>query len=984
MKQFATGLRVRLLLLVAFAVIPAFGFIGYTAISERHAATARAESNAMNVVRLATREQSQWIAGTRQLLFAVSKLSAVRDPRAGAECKRVLAQLRTLHPDYMTLGAATLDGNVYCSAQPLTRPTNIGNHAYFVRAMQSRDFGIGDYEIGRITNGGSITFGHAVLDDKGSAQAIVFAVLDMAWLNQLVTTQGLPPGSTVTVLDSGGAILGHYPEPEKWIGKSLRGSPVLSAILKRQGEGTTAAQWLDGAMRVHAFAPIEGGRAGALYLSVSIPEASALAVANSSFQQNLVLLFIIAGLVFAAAWFGSQVFVLKPVVGLTNVARRIRSGDFTATAELSHGSGEIGELSRAFEEMAGALYRTNRAHKTLSETKQAVLRATEEPVLLSEICRLIVRQVGYRGALIGYAAEDERRTLQAMAQDGFLGGIAALKKTWENVSWAEGSGPTATAIRTGKPYVAQHLMTDPNFVPWREDAMRHGVESLAVFPIPVDGRVVGALAIYAVEPNAFEPQELNLLTEAVQDLSVGIALLRARLERSRANATIERMAHYDRLTGLPNHALFEERLRRVLSEARSFDRQLAALIVDLNRLRDINDAFGFHRGDQMLKEVAARISAILRPGAVFARMRGDEFAVLCRVEDANDAESVALQILDGMNAPFSIGGVRVDIAATIGVSLYPQDGKDGQQLMRHADVAMHEAKKAAKRYAFYRREQDEDRAQRLAMVGELRRALEANELTLYYQPKVSMRDGRVCGAEALVRWIHPERGMLPPDEFISLAEYSGLIRPLTDWVIGAALRQSSLWRSKGLVLPVAVNLSAHNLRDGALVQKIEHLLTEWDAKPGSLELEITEGAMMEDPEGALDILKRLREMGILLFIDDFGTGYSSLGYLKKLPVDAVKIDKSFVIDMTEDPDSEAIVRTTISLGHELGLKVVAEGIENRTVFDRLATLNCDVAQGYFISKPLPSEALELWMREGSWDPPDLKKQEKPRSRARVK
>jgi EAL domain-containing protein (putative c-di-GMP-specific phosphodiesterase class I) len=354
------------------------------------------------------------------------------------------------------------------------------------------------------------------------------------------------------------------------------------------------------------------------------------------------------------------------------------------------------------------------------------------------------------------------------------------------------------------------------------------------------------------------------------------------------------------------------------------------------------------------------------------------------VEDASEAESIALQILDGMNAPFSIGGVRVDIAATIGVSLYPQDGKDGQQLMRHADVAMHEAKKAAKRYAFYRREQDEDRAQRLTMVGELRRALEANELTLYYQPKVSMRDGRVCGAEALVRWIHPERGMLPPDEFISLAEYSGLIRPLTDWVIGAALRQSSLWRSKGLVLPVAVNLSAHNLRDGALVQKIEHLLAEWDAKPGWLELEITEGAMMEDPEGALDILKRLREMGILLFIDDFGTGYSSLGYLKKLPVDAVKIDKSFVIDMTEDPDSEVIVRTTISLGHELGLKVVAEGVENRTAFDRLATLNCDVAQGYFMSKPLPSEALELWMREGSWNPPDLKKQEKPRSRARVK
>ncbi|MFZ5620602.1 MAG: putative bifunctional diguanylate cyclase/phosphodiesterase [Pseudomonadota bacterium] len=273
---------------------------------------------------------------------------------------------------------------------------------------------------------------------------------------------------------------------------------------------------------------------------------------------------------------------------------------------------------------------------------------------------------------------------------------------------------------------------------------------------------------------------------------------------------------------------------------------------------------------------------------------------------------------------------------------------------------MHQAKKAGNRYAFYAADRDEASPQRLALVTELRQAIELDQLTLHYQPKVDLRSGRACGVEALVRWKHPERGMMPPDSFIPLAEHTGLIRPLTEWVIMAALRQAAAWRRTGMELPIAVNLSAHSLRDREFLGRLERMFIDWEASADWLEFEITESAIMDDPEHALDILRRLHELGIALFIDDFGTGYSSLSYLQRLPVDALKIDRSFVKDLLEDKDSASIVRSTITLAHDLGIGVVAEGIETAAVRDRLAELACDQAQGYFFGKPMPAEEFAVW------------------------
>ena len=963
MKRSSIGLRARLLLLVLSAVIPAFGLIGYTAINQRQQAASDAERNVLNLVRQAAREQSQLIASTRQMLMTLAQLPAVRQPDV-ASCSRLLADLLKPYPYYTNFGAAAPDGRVFCSALPMTRPMNIADRSYFQRSLQLRDLGVGNYQIGRVTGINAINFGYPVRDTGGNIRAVVFAALNLSWLNRLIAGVDLPAGSTLTVVDSRGTVLARNPEPEKWVGKSMPETPLINAMLSRHGEGTAELDGLDGVTRLYAFAPLHDSPSGNVYVSVGTPKAAVFATVNRVFARNMTWLVLVAVLALAAAWIGSDVFVLRHVRSLADAARRLGKGDFSARTGLPHGGEEFGQLAHTFDEMAGTLQKVNRALKTLSAGNRALVRATEEPALLAEICRIIVEVGGYRCAWVGYAEYDEDKLVRPAAQMGFEGGldtlIEATRETWADME--RGRGPAGTAIRTGKPCIVRNILTNPNFAPWREEVHRRGYASCVAFPLAVPGKVIGALAIYSSEPDAFDTEELELLGESVEDLAFGITTLRTRAEHEQAHETIRRMAYYDRLTGLPNHVHFEERLQLALSEAALHGQSLALLLLDLNRFQEINDAFGFQQGDLLFKDIGMRIRGALTEDEMLARMRGDEFAILLPGSDAARAAKTAVQILAALEQPFVLSDLALDISAAVGIALFPQHGSEASRLIRHADVAMHQAKKSGKNYAIYAAEEDEDSPWRLALAGELRRAIEQDELVLYYQPKIDMRDGVVCGAEALVRWMHPQRGMIPPDEFIPLAEHTGLIKPLTDWVLEAALRQSSGWRETELVMPIAVNLSARNLRDAELLDKIERLFTAWGANAGWLELEITESAIMDDPEGALEILKRLSELGITLFIDDFGTGYSSLGYLKKLPVNAVKIDQSFIMDMLTNTDSAAIVRSTIGLSHDLGLKVVAEGVENQAMWDRLAALGCDTAQGYHISKPLPAEQFKDW-----WD-----------------
>ena len=415
---------------------------------------------------------------------------------------------------------------------------------------------------------------------------------------------------------------------------------------------------------------------------------------------------------------------------------------------------------------------------------------------------------------------------------------------------------------------------------------------------------------------------------------------------------LRRAALTDDLTQLPNRTLLLDRAQSAIAHAERSGRHVAVFVLDLNRFKDVNDTLGHHKGDILLLEVAARLGNAVRSIDTVARLGGDEFAVLAvDLADSLEAIQVAERIDRTLTGAVTLGGVEVDVTASIGVALYPEHGSTIGGLLKRADVAMYDGKRARRPWTVYTTDLDPYTAERLTMVAELRRAIEQGDLYLDYQPKYDLAGRRLTGVEALVRWDHPDRGLIPPDEFIPVAEHTGLIRPLTDIVLDEALRQVRVWRDAGHVVPVAVNLSARSLLDNELPARIAGVLARHDVSPDLLILEITESVLMEDPNRAMAILKDLSALGIGLSIDDFGTGYSSLAYLKELPVAELKIDRSFVVNMSDDGRDAAIVRSTIDLGHNLGLTIVAEGVEDELALDELARLGCETAQGYFLALP---------------------------------
>ncbi len=432
--------------------------------------------------------------------------------------------------------------------------------------------------------------------------------------------------------------------------------------------------------------------------------------------------------------------------------------------------------------------------------------------------------------------------------------------------------------------------------------------------------------------------------------------------RRRQNTILEHQAAHDSLTGLPNRHYVYQELGRRLAAGNSTKQLLAVLLIDLNGFKDINDTLGHHSGDQLLCMIGPHLQALVKPDDCLARLGGDEFAMLlCSsrslVQIMQDIEAVQAVF----RQPFEVEGLKLRIGASIGVALFPEHGGDVSTLMRHADIAMYVAKNTVQGYAIYDPTHDSHSPQRLALLAELSDALRNNQLVLHYQPLITTQSGAIDAVEALLRWRHPQRGLLPPGNFIAQAEHSELIKPMTLWVIDAALAQCMAWRRTGLELKVAVNISARNLQDSELLEQVLALCQRHGTTPDCLTLEITESAIITDPVRARDTLTTLTRAGITVAIDDFGTGYTSLGYLKNLSARYLKIDRSFVTEMTHDENDAVIVRSIIDLAHNLGMAVIAEGVENRDVHDILEILGCDQLQGYYYAKPMPAAALTDWL-----------------------
>jgi diguanylate cyclase (GGDEF)-like protein/PAS domain S-box-containing protein len=619
------------------------------------------------------------------------------------------------------------------------------------------------------------------------------------------------------------------------------------------------------------------------------------------------------------------------------------------------------ELRSSFELLAesdersdivAAVYRRRDGSTFPVELRRTVHATPQGPILVVSARDLTERReaderqalhLRYQEALarFGHAALDKRDPKE-LAADAIGAVRDALEA--EEVVYLDGA-QLPEALQSSEPFVGSGAALPFTWA--------RAYASAAVVTVRGDNIVRGALCVLSQREDAYWANELSFLRTAASLLSTGLQ----RIDRERQVAFL---AQFDPLTGLANRTLLSDRFAQMIVQAKRHGARLAALFIDLDGFKLVNDSLGHAAGDELLSHVARRLQQCIRAGDTVARISGDEFAVvLADLARPEDAAFVAQKMLDSLAEPIALGAAEAFVTASIGIAGFPGDGQDVEALLGAADSAMYRAKQSGRNgYQFFTSEITRRTRARANLAFELRRALERDEFTLAYQPKVDLASARVCGAEALLRWMHPARGMVPPTEFIPALEDSGLIVPVGEWVIDRACSDVRTWIEQGLApLPVAVNLSARQFRQRDLDARIRALVAAAGIDPALIELEITESQLMEDPEHAIRTMRSLREAGIRIAIDDFGTGYSSLAYLTRFPVKALKIDRSFVADVFSDHADAAIVRTIIDMAHSLGFTVVAEGVETDRQAAFLRQFGCEQAQGFLFARPMPAAAV---------------------------
>lgn len=598
----------------------------------------------------------------------------------------------------------------------------------------------------------------------------------------------------------------------------------------------------------------------------------------------------------------------------------------------------------------------NRALKLLSDCNTTLVHAADENALLADICKLIVSHGGYRMAWVGYANAEGHSGMRPIAyateEDGLLDNMDRMP-----IEQVAKHDMSVQACLTQQTVIDPDIGKHHGETDWKAAMLAHGYRSGIAMPLKVEGECLGGLSIYSPETEAFEEEEVKLLEEMAEDLAFGIETLRTRQKHAEAELRLDYLAHHDVLTGLPNRILLRDRFELAVAKADRTNAGVAVMFLDLDNFKEVNDTLGHSLGDKLLVQVVHRLRAALRDSDTISRQGGDEFIILLpEVSDTAVMSNIAQHINDVFNEPFEVEEYSINTSVSLGISHYPRDDKDFDALMRNADTAMYQAKESGRNtYRFYSEKMNLDAQEQMFLHGGMRTALKDNEFILYYQPQIDLDGERTVGVEALLRWQHPEMGMIPPSRFIPLAERSGLIIPIGEWVLLEACKQGRVWHDQGKDLMVAVNLSALQFKRGNLVETVSQVLQQTGFPAESLELELTESILLQDVDLAIKTLHALKELGVKLSIDDFGTGYSSLSYLKRLAVDKLKIDQSFVRDLNRSEDSEAIVRAIIQLGHALQLELIAEGVETAEQLAYLRAHGCDMVQGYYFSKPMPAD-----------------------------
>jgi diguanylate cyclase (GGDEF)-like protein/PAS domain S-box-containing protein len=619
------------------------------------------------------------------------------------------------------------------------------------------------------------------------------------------------------------------------------------------------------------------------------------------------------------------------------------------------------------------LLRLTRMFAALNATNEAVLRAKSREELFKLVCEAAVNGGRFTSTTIGLA-DPESDFFRLAASAGPNANVILNRQYAITASRPEGRGLMGIAYRSGRPSISNDYENDENTSHWHKDARRWGVKSAAAVPFFNGGRPVGNLLVHSLERDTFTPEFVELLQRLAASVSFALDNFDRVDEKAKSDRKIEYLASHDSLTKLPNRDMFNQLLHFAIEAAERYHKQFAVLFIDLDRFKVINDSLGHEAGDALLVEIGNRLRQSLRSSDVVARLGGDEFVVILEhTADGQSIEGVTHNLLTALRQPVQLCGHECHTTASIGIAMYPADGTDVQTLTKNADMAMYLAKEDGKNgFRFFTKDVKTQSIERLMLETGLRHALDRQQFSLQYQPKVDLATGQITGVEALLRWTHPDFGMLPPGQFIPLAEETGLIVPIGRWVLKEACMQNIAWQRQGLrPVSMAVNLSPRQFVDESLLHDVDDALATSGMSPTLLQLEVTESMVMQNVPRAVRVLDSLSSRGIRLAIDDFGTGYSSMSLMKQFPIDTIKIDRSFVRDLPDDSEDKAIAQAIISMGKALGMTIVAEGVETTEQETFLRDHACDEMQGFLFSKPVPPRQLADLLRTGLATSPPL-------------
>jgi diguanylate cyclase (GGDEF)-like protein len=950
-----SSIRTQLLVLALAAIVPVAGAVIYAIVDASRASLRQAESEVGNLAATAANEVAARLAENEQLLARLAGRPLVRavDPR---RCDPFIAEFAKINPDYTNLAIRDVRGNSVCSLLAIP-PANVAvKFPWFQEGIRSSGFVAGDAILGEASGRWYSAMTYPLRDDQGTVIGVLAMGIDLRKFQARVLPT-VPKDVVVSVIDRQARFLIRSEDPEQWIGKSVRNLGSLKEA-RNHAEGSYRISGVDGIPRYFAYRTLAGS---GWVVSAGIPEDRLFA----PFKRNLW----IAAAVVAATLLVALVLVrriaaaiAKPVRDLEAAAVRVSAGDLQARAPIG-GPAEIANVAREFNRMVESrsaaearIRNLNRIYAVLSRINALIVRVRDRSELFRETCRIAVEAGQFRMAWIG-AVDQRTETVKPVAWEGDVRDFFEVAPLAVTETRPGGLGLAGRAVRERKPVVSNDVVNDPQRMMKTQLAER-GINSLAIIPLIV-GEVVGVVALYAAETGFFDEEEMKVLGELVEDISFA-------LDHIEKSEKLDYVAYYDVLTGLANRTLFNERLTQRLRIGGP-EHALALVLLDIERFKTVNDSLGRQAGDELLKLIGRRLANCSGDPGLVGRLSADHFAVMLDRAGHPDevARAVEKLVRTCFGEPYRLdSGTELRLSVRVGIALAPRDGSDFETLHRNAEAALKQAKASAERFVFYAGYMTEKVAEKLSLENKMRLALDRNEFVLHYQPKVDLESRRIEGVEALIRWQDPELGLVPPMDFIPLLEETGMILEAGAWAMRRAALDHRSWVERGLAAPrVSINVSAIQLRKREFVQTVQAALAE-DAKSPGLDLEITESRLMEDIEENIRKLAAVRDLGVGIAVDDFGTGYSSLRYLARLPVQTVKIDRSFIVTMLKDSNTLTLVSTIISLAHSLGLKVVAEGVDSEEQAAMLRTLMCDQMQGYLVSRPLPLADLRAFLDSG--------------------